>query len=75
MAPLSLKLTHDAHARSWLGSPGVDTALATRAAQAASRDLRELMRMGAHAWHALRVALFLALREDAPSPVQQVVPH
>lgn len=57
----------------WLSTHGVDTALATRAAQAAARDLRDLMRMGPDAWHALRVALFLALREDATAQVQQVV--
>ncbi len=57
----------------WLSTQGVDTGLATHAAQAAARDLRELMRMGPDAWHALRVALFLALREDASAQVQQAV--
>ncbi|MCX7261265.1 MAG: fumarylacetoacetase [Burkholderiales bacterium] len=55
----------------WLKAPGVDTALATLAAQAAAEDLRKLMRMGAPAWHALRVALFLALHRDASVKVQQ----
>jgi fumarylacetoacetase len=55
----------------WLSAPGVNTALATAAVQAASRDLRDLMRMGTDAWHALRVAIFLALREDASPEVQQ----
>jgi len=68
-----LDLTQLASQPTWLSAPGIDTALATRAAQAASQDLRELMSMGADAWHALRVALFLALREDAASHVQQIV--
>lgn len=68
-----LDLAHLAMHTSWLDAPGVNTALAKHAAQAASRDLRELMRMGSDAWHALRVALFLALREDASPAVQQVV--
>ena len=55
----------------WLSAPGVNTALATSAVQAASRDLRDLMSMGTNAWHALRVAMFLALREDASSDVKQ----
>jgi fumarylacetoacetase len=55
----------------WLKAPGVDTALAALAAQAAAEDLRKLMRMGAPAWHALRVALFLALHRDATVKVQQ----
>lgn len=57
----------------WLRAPGVESALATSAVQAAARDLRELMRMGSAAWHALRVAFFLALRSDASAKVQQEV--
>lgn len=66
-----LDLTLLATQAAWLSAPGVNTALATAAVQAASRDLRDLMRMGTDAWHALRVAMFLALREDASSHVQQ----
>ena len=68
-----LDIQHLAQHSSWLQAPGVDTALATRAAQAAAQDLRDLMRLGADAWHALRVALFLALRSDAPAAVQREV--
>lgn len=68
-----LDIEHLATQTQWLRAPGVDTALATQAAQAAGRDLRELMRMGQAAWHALRVALFLALRSDASAAVQQEV--
>jgi fumarylacetoacetase len=68
-----LDLAHLSAQPDWLSAAGVDTALATRAAQAAGRDLRELMRMGPDAWHALRVALFLALREDAAPQVQQTL--
>lgn len=57
----------------WLNAAGVDTVLATRAVQAATQDLRDLMRMGPDAWHALRMALFLALREGATTQVQQAV--
>jgi fumarylacetoacetase len=66
-----LDLTLLATQSAWLSVPGVNTALAAAAVQAASRDLRDLMRMGTDAWHALRVAMFLALREDASSDVQQ----
>jgi fumarylacetoacetase len=57
----------------WLQAPGVDTALATAAVQAAAQDLQSLMRSGPAAWHALRVALFLTLRSDAAPAVQQAV--
>lgn len=66
-----LDLAQLASQTEWLNAPGVDTALATLAAQAAAEDLRKLMRMGAPAWHALRVALFLALHRDASVKVQQ----
>ena len=66
-----LDLAQLASQTEWLKAPGVDTALATLAAQAAAEDLRKLMRMGAPAWHALRVALFLALHRDASVKVQQ----
>ena len=68
-----LDIAHLATHKNWLQAPGVDTALATRAAQAAAHDLRDLMRMGSAAWHALRVALFLALRSDASPAVQHEV--
>ncbi len=68
-----LDIAHLATQSNWLQAPGVDTALATRAAQAAAHDLRDLMRMGCAAWHALRVALFLALRSDASPAVQHEV--
>lgn len=68
-----LDLAHLATRSQWLQAPGVDTALATRAAQAAAQDLRDLMRQGPEAWHALRVALFLALRADASAAVQREV--
>ena len=66
-----LDLAQLASQTEWLKAPGVDTALAKLAAQAAAEDLRKLMRMGAPAWHALRVALFLALHRDASVKVQQ----
>ena len=66
-----LDLAQLASQTEWLKAPGVDTALAKLAAQAAAEDLRKLMRMGAPAWHALRVALFLALHRDASDKVQQ----
>jgi fumarylacetoacetase len=66
-----LDLAQLASQTEWLKAPGVDTALASLAAQAAAEDLRKLMRMGAPAWHALRVALFLALHRDASVKVQQ----
>ncbi len=68
-----LDLVHLASQRQWLQAPGVNTALATRAVQAAAQDLRDLMRLGPDAWHALRVALFLALRSDASAAVQHEV--
>ena len=57
-----------------LAEAGIERTLAHNAALAAGRkDLRALMRMGPAAWHALRVAMFLALREDAPEAVRQAV--
>ena len=39
-----LDIAHLATQSQWLQAPGVDTALATRAAQAAAHDVRDLMR-------------------------------
>ena len=52
--------------------PGVDVALAQRAAQAAAADsLNALMALGPDAWQALRLALFRLLRADAAPAVQR----
>ena len=54
--------------------PGVDVALAQRAAQAAAADsLNALMALGPDAWQALRLALFRLLRADAAPALQREV--
>jgi fumarylacetoacetase len=54
--------------------PGLDVALAQRAAQAAATDsLNALMALGPDAWQALRLALFRLLRADAAPALQREV--
>jgi fumarylacetoacetase len=54
--------------------PGLDAALAQRAAQAAAADsLNALMALGPDAWQALRLALFRLLRADAAPALQREV--